>query len=205
MTGAVDYRAAPATFATLALTVAATLFAWTMWPQAAVLGGFIPARLGGASLAGAVPALLTPFTAALMHSSWMHLAFNMLMLVWVGRAVEGAIGAKLWLGLYVLGAVFGAVGSWALHPASTIPGIGASGAISALVAVYALVFSEREVKSVAGLPPHFVRALWLGAAWIGIQLLVGYASDNIDIGAHIGGFVAGLVLARPLLRLRFRR
>ena len=86
--------------------------------------------------------------------------------------------------------------------------IGASGAISAIVGAYALLFGRlRATKGVAGLSAEFTHVLWLAAGWIGIQLLIGYAGMGmgaIAVAAHIGGFIAGLVFARPLLLWRYR-
>jgi membrane associated rhomboid family serine protease len=172
-------------------------------------GGFIPARIGGlVDVPGALPVWLTPFSATLIHADALHLAFNLLMLVWTGRQVEQALGPKLVIALYAVGAIAAAAAQWSLGPSSVAVTIGASGAISAIVAVYALVFSEQRVKAIGPIPPHVVRALWLGAAWIGIQLLIGLGfgmnGSGIALGAHVGGFVAGLLLARPMLRWRFK-
>jgi membrane associated rhomboid family serine protease len=177
--------------------------------RVAEAGGFVPARVGGlVDLLGALPVWLTPFSATLIHADALHLAFNLLMLVWTGRQVEQALGPKLFVALYAVGAVAAAAAQWALGPSSLAVMIGASGAISAIVAVYALVFSEQRVRAIGPIPPHVVRALWLGAAWIGIQLLIGLGfgmgGSGIALGAHAGGFVAGLLLARPMLRWRFK-
>ena len=85
------------------------------------------------------------------------------------------------------------------------------GAISALLGTYAMIFSQRGVKAFGPVPAYFVRMAWLAAAWVGLQLLIGFAGGydslfgSVAIGAHIGGFLAGLLLARPLLAHRFRR
>ena len=176
----------------------------------AALGGFIPARvMGGLTVVGALPWWLTPFSSTLIHADIFHLGFNMLMLLWCGRQVEQAIGGKLLLLLYGIGALAAALGQYALGPHETSATVGASGAISAVVAVYALVFSEQRVKPVGPIPAHIVRVAWLAMAWIGIQTLIGFGfgagGQLIAVGAHIGGFVAGLALARPLLRWRYRR
>src|SRR3546814_16979941 len=85
--------------------------------------------------------------------------------------------------------------------------IGASGAISALLAVFALIFSRSQAPAIGPIPSHWVRALWLAAAWVGIQLRIGFAGgagfDAIPIWAHVGGFAAGLILSRPLFPRRF--
>ena len=194
------------------VTVAAWLLALAseQFFDVAALGGFIPARvMGGLTVVGALPWWLTPFSSTLIHADIFHLGFNMLMLLWCGRQVEQAIGGKLLLLLYGIGALAAALGQYALGPHETSATVGASGAISAVVAVYALVFSEQRVKPVGPIPAHIVRVAWLAMAWIGIQTLIGFGfgagGQLIAVGAHIGGFVAGLALARPLLRWRYRR
>ena len=174
---------------------------------AGALAGFIPARVSGdVAVAAALPVWLTPLTATLIHADLFHLGFNLLMLVWCGRQVESAVGGWMLALVYVIGAYAAAVAEWALAPSSVAIGVGASGAVSAVLAVYALVFSEQQVKPFAGLPLHIVRALWLGMAWVGIQALIGLATNgSIGVAAHIGGFGAGLLLARPLLRWRYRQ
>lgn len=193
-----------------------TVAAWLIgtlgghWFDATALGGFIPARISGdITIAGALPWWLTPLSATLIHADLIHLGLNMLLLLWCGRQVEQAIGGPLTLLLYVIGAYAAALGQYAFGPTELSAMVGASGAISALMAFYALVFSEQKVPAFGPIPPRIVRALWLGAAWIGLQLLIGFGfglgNALIAVGAHIGGFIAGLVLARPLLRLRFRQ
>ncbi len=203
---------APATMAIAAVTalawMTALLFARAF--DASAFAGFIPGRIDGSvTVPGAIPWPLTPISATLVHGDLFHLGFNMLMLIWCGRQVETALGTRLFLLLYTLGAVAAAAAEWVLGPSSGTVVIGASGAISAVLAVYALVFSEQPVKAFAGLPNHIVRALWLGIAWVAIQTLIAVAMNSsvggIAVGAHVGGFLAGLLLARPLLRLRFRK
>src|SRR3546814_14884310 len=79
--------------------------------------------------------------------------------------------------------------------------IGASGAISAVMGTYALLYSQNQVKAIGPLSAHAVRILWLAAAWMAIQFMIGIVGlggiGRIAIGAHIGGFVAGLLLTRP--------
>ena len=174
------------------------------------MAGFVPGRVGGdfASEAYAMPVWLTPLSATLVHADLFHLGFNMLMLVWCGRQVESALGGWLLALLYVVGAFAAAGAEYALNPASPAVVIGASGAISAVLAIYALVFSEQQVKPFAGLPLHVVRALWLGLTWVAIQALIAFAMNSgtggVAVGAHVGGFIVGLLLARPLLRWRYR-
>lgn len=204
----------PPARATTALAVA-TVAAWAVvaatgrQDEANILGAFIPARASGLiQLAGAIPTWLTPVSALLLHGGLLHLGFNLLMLVFCGRFVEVALGSRGVLMLYLVGAYAAAVGQYALGPYSTAPMIGASGAISALLGAYALLYGERRATLRDRRLNALVNILWLAAAWIGLQLLVGFAMSDehmtIAIGAHIGGFLAGLALARPLLLWRYR-
>lgn len=190
--------------------------------MAAVLGGFIPARVARPDLlahAGfglaAVPMWLTPLSATLLHGGWLHLGFNMLTLLFCGRQVEQAIGPRLLMLLYVVGAYAAAAGQWMLGPQGIVPMVGASGAISAVIGAYALLYSDQKVRSWGPLPAYAVRMIWLGAGWTALQCMIALAGitggtgggldlGRIAIGAHIGGFIAGMLLTRPLLRMRFR-
>ena len=214
---------APATNLIAAATVAAFLLVRLMGLDAvAAYGwGFLPARVGQPDILDhaalgipALPLLLTPLGATFLHGGWLHLGFNMLILVFAGRQVEMVLGGRLMLLLYGIGAYAAAAGQWALAPDLAVPMVGASGAISALLAAYALMFGSREVKRLGPIPASVVRMLWLGAGWIVLQFLFGIASRTggeglgtggaeISIGADIGGFIAGMVLVRPLLQIRF--
>lgn len=184
------------------------------WQQDALLrGGMFPIRLSGelidvSAYGWLVPAWLTPLSSAFLHSGLLHLSFNMLMLLFCGRFVEQALGPKLMAILYVVGAYAAAFAQYAVESDSMVPMIGASGAISAILGAYALLFARNKVDPVGPIPGYVVRIVWLTLAWIGIQLMVGLATSGnlqgIAIFAHIGGFVAGLVLTRPLLEWRFR-
>ena len=206
-----DLRRAPVTLAIAAVTAAAWLLAALIgWQEAAAVGGgFIPARVGG--LPGdvlPVPVWLTPLTATLVHSGFVHLFFNLIMLLFCGRSVEHVLGGRGIVILYLVGAYAAAAAQYAANPAETIPMVGASGAISALLGAFALLFGRNKVKIAHPGLATFLNALWLGAAWIGLQLLVGLTFETTGLGiaifAHIGGFLAGLALAKPLLMLKWR-
>lgn len=183
--------------------------------NAAVLGGFIPARVGDPDLlAGlaAVPWWLTPLTCTLIHAGWLHVGFNMLMLVFCGRHVEHVLGKGPTLLLYGVGAYAACGAQWLIDPGSTGPMVGASGAISAVVATYALLYSQQQVRKIGPFSANVVRLAWLAGGWIALQLMIGFATaggmgdlGQIAVAAHIGGFLAGLALTRPLLRWRFRK
>jgi len=179
-------------------------------PDAAIDGGFIPARVGHGPMADQgfmLPAWVTPLTATLVHGGVAHLLLNLVILVFCGKQVERALGGGSIAILYLVGAYAGALGHWAFAPDSVAPMIGASGAISAIIAAYARLYGERRAQAIGPFTADVVHVIWLAAAWIGIQLLMGvaeFAGVTVAIGAHIGGFVAGLVLTRPLLRWRYR-
>ncbi|MBU3076392.1 rhomboid family intramembrane serine protease [Sphingomonas quercus] len=196
----------------VAVTAAAYLVASVsrLIDHAALYAGFVPARFGAIEwLPYAVPALLTPLTATLVHANLLHIAFNMMMLGFCGRYVEAPLGSRGLLVLYGVGAYGAALAQWAVDPASTEPMVGASGAVSAIVGAYSLLFGQRKVQDFGPIPGKLLHVLWLAAAWIGLQLLFGIANiggapGGIAIAAHIGGFLAGLALARPLLLWRYR-
>lgn len=186
------------------------LFVLLGWSETADLaGGFVPARLSGFQLPGALPVWITPLSATLLHGGIVHLAFNMLMLVFCGRMVEAAIGPVGLAILYIVGAYAAAGMQFILNPADGTPMIGASGAISAVFAGYALLFGQpRGFAS----HPQFgaaLNVLWLATAWIGVQFLMGYAFADMGMaiatGAHVGGFLVGLLITRPLLKFRRKR
>ena len=190
--------------------LAGFLTGWTERFQ--VEGGFWSARLSD-SLQGhasalpvdypwAIPVWLTPVTSAFLHAGLFHLAMNMLVLVVVGRMLEAALGTERFSLLYAGGIIGAAAVHYAVDPLSTTPVIGASGAISALLAAYFLLFSRRKPGAIGPVPGLVVHIAWLAAAWIGINLLSQLAFAGTALGiaiwAHIGGFIVGLLLAVPL-------
>ena len=177
--------------------------------SAAIMFGFIPARLSGQlPIEGALPALLTPLTSTLVHGGILHLAFNMLMLLWCGSAVERALGRWALLLLYVLGAYAAALAQWLAGPESMTPVIGASGAISAVIGAFALSFGQQKRIVRSPTLNRWINAFWLLATWVALQLMVGWAAGAegalVAVPAHIGGFLAGLAIQRPLLMWRYR-
>jgi membrane associated rhomboid family serine protease len=183
---------------------------------ASIVAGFIPLRLSALTSGGVatdvamLPVLLTPLSATLVHGGWLHLGLNLMMLLYCGKQVELVLGPGRLVLLYVAGAYVAALSQWAVATNSTAPMIGASGAISAVLATYALLYSQQAVRALGPIPASVVRILWLAAGWIGLQLLLALASGPgtgfglVAIPAHIGGFIIGLLLTRPLLRSRFR-
>jgi membrane associated rhomboid family serine protease len=205
-----NYRSA--TLVISVLTALAWLFAVVSGYAglAALSLGFIPARMAGVPVPwAAVPAWLTPLTSTLVHSGLMHLAFNMLVFVWCGMAVERVLGLRALIILYLVGAYAAAAAQWAADPAGTVPMIGASGAISAVIGAYSLSFGRAKMLTGSARLNRWINIVWLLAAWVVLQLMMGWLAGGegylLATPAHIGGFIAGLLLQRPLLLWRYRK
>jgi membrane associated rhomboid family serine protease len=206
-------RAAPATLAIAGVTIVVSLAVSLLGLEnhAALYAGFMPARakLGLAGdVHGLVPNLLTPLTATLIHGGPLHLAMNMLLLGYTGVAAERALGARGIVVLYLVGAYAAALGQWLPDPGSATPMIGASGAISAIVGAYALLYGRSRARAIGPIPAAVVNIAWLAAGWAAINILVAWVAQSaglgIAAGAHVGGFLAGLALMRPLLAWNWR-
>lgn len=206
-----NWRQARATLSIAGATAAAWLLAVGAGAEdyAAIWGGFIPARLSSAATGLTLaPVAITPLTATLVHSGFPHLFLNLLILLFCGRSVETILGMRGLVILYAVGAYAAAAAHYLASPMETVPMVGASGAISAVVGAYAMMFGRNRVKVANPTLALWLNALWLAAAWVGLQLMVGItfttAGARIAVMAHIGGFLAGLLLAKPLLLLRYR-
>jgi membrane associated rhomboid family serine protease len=174
------------------------------------VAGFIPARLSGLMpLPGALPAWLTPWSSALIHGSWLHLGINMLVLVFVGSQVERVIGGSGIVFAYLIGAIAASATQFAVDPSSNMPMVGASGAISALFGLYALFFGRPKQVTANQKFNRWIHAAWLLVTWVVLQwmseILAGGQGILLATPAHIGGFIAGMMLQRPLLLWRYRK
>ena len=210
-----DWKRARVTLGLLALItlawVVVSMFGLGEW--AVIWGGFIPARFHIPDDGSVAPFWLTPLTATLVHANFIHLAFNLVVLAFVGRATEAVLGPLGVPVLFVVGAYAAATVQYLMGPNSMTPMVGASGAISALLGAYAILFGRNKVKVKSPRLALLLHALWLLAAWVILNLVVfytfvhfgGLGGLQVAAGAHIGGFIPGLVLAIPLLLLRYRK
>ena len=177
--------------------------------SAALTMGFVPARVGGLLIEGAVPVLLTPLSATLIHAGLLHLGMNLLMLVFLGSQVERVVGGWALAFAYIVGAYVAVAAQYLVDPGTTMPMIGASGAISALFGIYAMTAARPKWVTQSVAINRAIHAIWLLAAWVAIQwmsqLLFSGQGMMIATPAHIGGFIAGLALQRPLLLWRYRK
>lgn len=149
-------------------------------------------------------------TSIFMHGSWMHLIGNMLFLWVFGNNIEDSMGHLRFLVFYLVCGVAAALAQIFFAPASEIPIVGASGAISGIMGAYILLYPRARVRTY--LPPIFIfhlRAFWFLLYWFVMQLLSGFLSlgmteeeGGVAVWAHVGGFVAGLLLIRLFDRPR---
>jgi len=164
---------------------------------------FVPARFSAEPWANAP----TIFSAMFMHAGWMHLFGNMLFLWIFGDNVEDQLGHVQFLIFYLLAGLAATFAQYALSPESSVPNIGASGAIAGVLGAYILMFPQGRVNVLLGRQIVPMPAFAVLGLWIVFQLIseVG-AIGNADVGgvaymAHIGGFVAGLAMALLARRL----
>ena len=175
--------------------------------------GLIPARL----VAAENPAALVPlFTSIFLHGGLLHVAGNMLYLHIFGDNVEDRIGHLRFLGFYLAAGGVASLTHAFLSPGSTVPMVGASGAIAGVMGAYFVNFPRARVMTAVPIFffIHFVRvpAVLLLLLWFLLQLVSGSAAlegGNAEAGvawwAHVGGFVFGVLLGLPLRNSRRRR
>jgi membrane associated rhomboid family serine protease len=170
--------------------------------------GFVPAQLThtGIAVATVIPLLTCMF----LHGGFLHILGNMWSLWIFGDNVEDRMGPARFVTFYVLCGVAAGLVHWMMNPESTIPTVGASGAISGVMGAY-LVLSPRA-RIIMFLPLLFVPYFFQMPAWVYLAFwFVGQGLSGIetigraDVGgvafwAHVGGFVAGIVLCRLFAR-----
>ena len=184
--------------------------------------GATPCRLTATCDRGDFPSpYVTVFTSMFLHGSPLHVGGNMLYLWIFGDNVEDTLGHARFLVFYLLSGVAAAVAQTITSPASTIPMIGASGAVSGVLGAYLLLFPYATILTLM-IFGFFVRSVHIPAVivlgfWIVLQLINGWLtvsasamgrgeSGGVAWFAHIGGFLAGMVLLllfrpRPSRRL----
>ncbi len=204
-------RTAVITIVIVALCVAVFLWQRSLGPvgegRAVYSFGVIPAVLFGYADLPArlqvVPPWMSVITSMFMHGGWMHLAGNMLYLWIFGNNVEDSMGRGRFIVFYLLCGTAAALAQGIAHPTSEIPMLGASGAIGGVLGAY-LVLHPRANVGVLFWFIIIVRIITVPAvlvlgAWFLGQILSGVTTPTSDEGgvafwAHVGGFVAGVVL-----------
>ena len=160
---------------------------------------FIPARFSADPVAG-IP---TVFSAMFMHGGWLHLGGNMLYLWIFGDNVEDRFGHLKYLSFYLLAGIAATFAQYLVLPESTVPNVGASGAIAGVLGAYLLMFPRARINVLLGRSVVAMPAIVVLGFWIVLQLVSGVGSiayTDADVGgvaymAHVGGFVAGFLMA----------
>ena len=170
--------------------------------------GAIPAVVTGEvqlhpDLAGPVPASATLVTSMFLHGGLLHLAGNMLYLWIFGNNVEDALGHGRFLVFYLGAGILAALAHVWMDPASEVPMIGASGAISGVLGAYLLLYPRAEVAvlipigfilQLVRLPAVVVLVLWFVFQFLSNLFAAGQDGAGVAWMAHIGGFVVGMAL-----------
>ena len=168
--------------------------------------GMIPAILFGhselSSSLKVVPAFISIITSMFLHGGWMHLIGNMTYLYIFGDNVEEILGKTKFIIFYLLTGGFAALSQSILDTDSTIPMIGASGAIAGVLGAYLVIFPKAKIKVFFWFIIFFkvfkIRAFIVLGGWIFIQFL-SFSGNDLNSGgvayaAHIGGFISGVIL-----------
>jgi len=151
---------------------------------------------------------ITILTAMFMHAGWMHIIGNMVFLWAFGPEVEDAMGPPLYLLFYLLSGLAASLAQIALMPHSTLPNLGASGAIAGVMGAFLVTYPHDEIRTVLLFGWFsritFIPAVLLIGLWFLIQLFdqVGAVAADVQGGggvayaAHVGGFIFGAATAR---------
>lgn len=183
--------------------------------------GFIPARYSDTWLVlhhanpGSWFEQVVPFVSYMfVHADFGHLAVNTIWLVPFGSIVARRLGARIFFALFFLCGIAGALTHWAFNPDSAVPVVGASAAISGLMAVaFRLIRLEPFAEGGLPLAPLFARRILVwSAVWVGVNVVAGLTGLGAGLEvrliawqAHLGGYFAGLLLAGPAVAVHMRR
>jgi membrane associated rhomboid family serine protease len=145
-------------------------------------------------------------TCMFLHGGWMHLVGNMWFLWIFGNNIEDRLGHVLYVGFYLAGGLIATACHWFYNPASSVPVVGASGAVSTILGAYAVTYPRATVSTIVFF--GFITIVevpaiaWL-LIWLGGQLASAVSAQDLGVAvwAHIGGFVAGAVLMPVLSKI----
>jgi len=147
---------------------------------------------------------LALLTSLFLHATPQHLFGNLLFLWVFGNDIEHRWGRIRYLAVYVLGGIVASLAHVLSDPDSTVPMIGASGAIAAVMGAYLICYPRARVKAIIFFGPMLLRkvmAVWLLLVWFALQLLLIGGDSGIAWAAHVGGFVFGALVGLLWRRL----
>ncbi|MEO0924566.1 MAG: rhomboid family intramembrane serine protease [Cyanobacteria bacterium J06643_13] len=181
----------------------------------AVVPQELTASLNGVNVAQGVPEAVTPITSQFLHAGFAHVGFNMLYLWIFGNNIEEQLGKTKFLVFYISCGIVAVMAQWFFSAMSSVPSLGASGAIAGVMGAYILKFPQAKIVTVLPLGIFFplfrIPAIYFLGFWFVEQALNGISSFNVtaSVGmesggvaywAHAGGFIAGAILG-PMLGL----
>ncbi len=145
------------------------------------------------------PIYLTLISAMFMHGGFSHIGGNMLYLWIFGDNVEDRMGHAKFLAFYLLTGLLASLAQIAVGPSSIIPNLGASGAIAGVLGAYLILFPKKGVRVMMGYSVTMVPAIVVVGLWGLMQFIGGFGQVGREGGgvaymAHVGGFIAGMVL-----------
>ena len=150
------------------------------------------------------------FSSMFLHGSWMHLIGNMWFFWIFGNNVEDSMGRLRFVAFYLLCGLAAALAQVALNPTSNVPMVGASGAISGVMGAYLVLYPRVRVYALVplgffltsiALPAWLMLAYWMAIQFFGgLGSIVAAQGGGVAFGAHVGGFVAGVILIKLFAR-----
>jgi membrane associated rhomboid family serine protease len=156
-----------------------------------------------------LPFWSTLVTSMFLHGGWMHLGGNMLYLWIFGDNLEKVMGAARFFVFYFVCGLAASLAHIAFGPGSSVPAVGASGAISGVLGGYLVLFPQNRIRVLTRGGVAHVPAVMVLGFWIVIQLINGIGSmatttetGGVAFMAHVGGFVAGVVLVKLMAPAR---
>lgn len=148
---------------------------------------------------------ITILTAMFMHGGWLHIGGNMLFLWAFGPEIEDTMGPARYLLFYLLGGVLATIAQVMMAPSSTIPNLGASGAIAAVMGAFLVTYPRDRIRSVllivvfftvTYIPAVLLIGVWFLLQFFNLGAVTAQANGGVAYAAHVGGFIFGCVTAR---------
>ena len=149
--------------------------------------------------------LITILTAMFMHASWSHIIGNMVFLWAFGPEVEDLMQPRRYLVFYLLGGLAATAAQVAADPSSTVPNLGASGAIAAVMGAFLVTYPRDRIRSllvifvfvrVTYIPAALLIGVWFLTQFVSLGAVAQQPAGGVAYAAHVGGFIFGAITAR---------
>jgi membrane associated rhomboid family serine protease len=140
-----------------------------------------------------------------MHGSWLHIVGNMIFLWAFGPEIEDLMNPRRYLAFYLLGGLAAALAQVVASPGSTVPNLGASGAIAAVMGAFLVTYPRDQIRSllvifvfvrVAYIPAALLAGVWFLMQFLSLGAVAPEPAGGVAYAAHVGGFIFGAVTAR---------